>query len=137
MEVMELSPLSRGSPEEGVREAFKRKLIVELGYPSSLLIIEKELALLPHLCGVSVPKRRLDLLCLEKGSMKPLLLVECKAVSLTRRALDQLIGYNYFVKAKCLVLVNQTEIITLCYDGKEYHLLDKVPSYVDLESQAS
>ena len=137
MAVMELSQLSRQSPEERVRESFKRKLILELGYPSSLLISERELSLLPHLCGVEVPKRRLDLLCFEKGSMKPLLLVECKAIPLTKQALDQVIGYNYFVNARYLTLVNQTEIITLCYTGREYQLLEKIPSYADIEHQTS
>ena len=131
---MELFQRNRGSPEERVREAFRQKLVLELGYPSSLLISERELSLLPHLQGIEVPKRRLDLLCFEKGSMRPLLLVECKAVPLTQQALDQVIGYNYFVKARYLTLVNQTEIITLCYKGGEYQRLERVPSYADIES---
>lgn len=121
--------------EERVREAFKHKLIKELGYPASLLISERELSLLPHLVGIEVPKRRLDLLCLEKGSMKPLLLVECKAIPLSRGALDQVMGYNHFVQASYIALVNQTEILTFCYTRGEYHRLERLPFYVDIEHQ--
>ncbi|MBP9842343.1 MAG: type I restriction enzyme HsdR N-terminal domain-containing protein [Simkaniaceae bacterium] len=134
---MELLQRNNNSPEERVRESFRQKLILELGYPSSLLISEKELSLLPHLKGIEVPKRRLDLLCLEKKTMRPLLLVECKAIPLTSRALDQVIGYNFFVQAPYLTLVNQTEIVTLWYSEGKYCRLEKIPFYADIESQTS
>ena len=54
--------------EEQIRQELLKKMVEELGYPPSLLVIEKELKDLPHLQGSSFPfpKRRLDILVYTK-----------------------------------------------------------------------
>lgn len=121
-------------PEERVRQRLYRHLVEELGYPPSLIALEVELKDLPHLFGVPVPKRRLDLLCLEKVSMRPLLLVECKAVKLTQKALDQLLGYNYFVEARYLALVNETGGMVMQMTPSGHRRLEGIPPYAAIQS---
>lgn len=95
--------------------------MVELfGYPSALIAVEKELAQLPHLYQTSVaslPKRRADIIVFAKD-LTPLLMIECKAVALTPKFAEQVIGYNAFVKAPWLALANGKEILTGYFDSE-------------------
>lgn len=101
-------------PEEKVRQALIQKMTQHLGYPLGSMALEKSLCQLPHLEGkASLPKRRADLLVFSKNlhprhALYPLLLVECKAVPITPKALRQIVGYNHFVSAYFIALVNQT-----------------------------
>ena len=92
------------TPEEEVRQSLLVKMIQELGYPLSLIAVEKELP---------TPKRRLDILChaLIAGEIHPLLLIECKAVPLNEKALWQVVGYNTFVSAPFIAIVNEKQIL--------------------------
>jgi len=96
------------TPEEEVRQRVLKKLIYQLGFPRQLIIVEKKLRELPYLSSSSIPHRRIDILCYAKkrGSHQPLLLIECKA-ELQPGALEQLIGYNSYVQAAFLALVDQ------------------------------
>lgn len=100
-----------------------------LGYPSSLIVIEKELSGLPHLRHpFSVPKRRLDILCYGKsleGELIPLLLIECKKGQ--EEAEAQVMGYNHFVQA-AFVAIAQGEEVTLIHP----HRCSFIPSYAQL-----
>lgn len=94
--------LVANNPEETVRQNLLSWMIQEGGYPKGLIAIEQELYE-----GPKNLKRRLDLLILKPNSLKPLLLIECKSVKLTSTHLNQLLGYNVFVRAPYLLLVNQ------------------------------
>lgn len=125
-------------PEEKVRQKVLLQM-ARLGFPKSLICIEKELSQLPHLKNVDIPKRRIDILCFGKDihpkyDLYPLILIECKAVELTQGALDQLIGYNYHVKSYFLSLANDQLIKTIWYDEKlkEFKSVDFLPSYKQL-----
>src|SRR5579863_8219661 len=101
----------RATPEERVRQRWIRRMTGELGYPRELLVVEKAMSELPHLALGEVPDRRLDILCYGKGihpdySLFPLLLLECKEGPLTTSAVNQVIGYNYYVKARGVAVVN-------------------------------
>lgn len=90
-------------------------MINELGYPRSLIALEKEIALLPHLSHLlkkDIPKRRVDILVFakEKEGISPILLIECKAVPFQKKDLQQLISYNSFVKASFIALANKDQI---------------------------
>jgi hypothetical protein len=56
-------------PEELVRQALVRRMVDELGYPSSLITVEKSLQQLPHIeqSGLKLPLRRADILVFAKG----------------------------------------------------------------------
>jgi hypothetical protein len=113
----------KASPEEIVRQQWLKAMINSLGYPRELLVVEKELKELPHLLGAAVPDRRVDILCYGKG-IQPLLLIECKAGALTDEALDQVVGYNHYVKADFAAIVN----------GREARITNRTtfPSYMEL-----
>lgn len=115
-----------------------RHLIDVLGYPQSCIAIERELSSLPHLRKVPypLPLRRADLVCFAKdklgsGELFPLLLIECKAVKLTPKMENQVVGYNHFLKAAFIALVNQHEARTGWFDkqNEEYQFIPTLPSY--------
>lgn len=103
------------TPEEIIRQQWLQKMIQELGYPKEYIAVEKEI---PPL------QRRLDILVYSRA-FQPLLLVECKAETLTPSALDQVIGYNATVQAPYLALVNAHHMLIR-------PTLDHFPSYQEL-----
>lgn len=121
------------SPEERVRQDFFRLMVEERGFSPSHIVMERELSLLPHVAGQeSVPQRRIDLLAYEKKSMGPLLLVECKAVKLAEEHVLQLLGYNTFVKAPFVTLVNQVQVMTGWLIKGEFRFVNRLPDYDEL-----
>ena len=64
-------------------------------------------------------------------------MIECKAVKLTECAIDQVIGYNYFVKSYFVAVANEDEIITLYKKDDVYKRLNFLPSYRDLLNSIS
>lgn len=97
--------------EADVRSALIQTLVETLGFPRSLLVVEKEIHQLPHVTVFRPPKRRIDLLAygVVKKEWIPLLLVECKKQALEDAA-AQVIGYNAFVCAPFVALVSRTEV---------------------------
>ncbi len=113
-------------PEEIVRQQLINKMINQLKFPVSLLAIEKDLCNLPHLVNKEFPsqKRRADIICFAKNinpdfSIYPLLIIECKACKLTKKTVDQVLGYNHFVKSYFVSIANEHEIITFWYSLKK------------------
>jgi hypothetical protein len=128
-------------PEECVRVQLLAHLVNVLGYPPGGIAIERELASMPHLQGVShpLPLRRADIVCFTKReggdeSLFPLLLIECKSVKLTRKMEHQVVGYNHFLQAAFVALVNQNEARTGWFDREkgEYQFISSLPSYAEL-----
>lgn len=104
-------------PEEMVRQYWLHKMISELHYPLSGFAVEKELRLMPHLASSpqKLPSRRADIIFFSKGihpnyPLYPLLLIECKSVPLTPKVIRQIIGYNIYIQAPFVALVNQYEV---------------------------
>ena len=119
------------TPEEIVRQRWIQKM-VQLGFPKELLVIERELKMLPHLQQHPhpLPTRRVDLLSFGKTDLEifPLLLIECKDEALSQQALDQALAYNTFVQAPYVAIVNQDQI-RLIHNKSE---IDRLPCYKDL-----
>jgi len=123
------------TPEEIVRQQWIQKM-VGLGFPKELLVIERELKMLPHLKHYPdpLPTRRVDVLSFGKGATDifPLLLIECKEGALSQQALDQALAYNTFVQAYYVAIVNQDQI------RLKYNLacskceIDRLPCFKDL-----
>jgi len=127
--------------EERVRQNLLVKMIDGLGYPESLLVVEKALDRLPHLqnTSISLPDRRADILCFgreihEHAALYPLLLVECKAHALNERAIQQVAGYNHFVKSYFIAVANDDEVRVAWYsrEEKKYHFVSFLPTYQEL-----
>jgi len=116
------------TPEERVRQKLLTLMIEKLGYPIGCFAIEKKLSEVTS--RRAVPNRRLDILCFETKSLTPLLLIECKGVPIHKKMLAQVMGYNAYIDAPLICLVNQ-EGIYLSLKGKE--LPGKgLPNYLDL-----
>src|SRR3990167_10032420 len=84
----------KATPEEQVRQQWLKRMLYQLEYPRELLAVEKGLKELPHLDSVSVPDRRIDIVCFGRGvsssfPISPLLLMECKDEPLSQGAMDQ------------------------------------------------
>ena len=113
------------TPEEEVRQKLIQTMIGPLGYPKSLLSVEKQLP------GVD---RRFDLVCFTPGNggLIPLLLIECKAGPIDLAAERQVLGYNDSVQAPFVCLVNGSEIRTLWRERGKIASIPFLPSYAQL-----
>jgi hypothetical protein len=117
----------------------------ELGYPKGLLVVEKELKMLPHIEEIkSIPSRRFDIVCLAKDLhpdhlFYPLLLIECKAHPINIDVMRQVVGYNRFVKAMFVGLASPGEFYLGRYDQKkgEYIFSPTLPTFDALYEEAS
>ena len=121
------------TPEEVVRQKWLEVMTNHLSFPKELIVVEKKLSLLPHLeVGLSLPERRVDILAYtqEEGALKPLILIECKCISLTEKALFQVKGYNDFIQASYVAIANENEI-SMGYTNQEgeFEMLDFLPAY--------
>lgn len=129
-------------PEEHVRQRILHRMVNEQGYPSSLIAVEKAVRQLPHLVVTDrrlIPDRRADIICFAKGlsassDLYPLLTIECKAISLSPRVINQVLGYNHYIRACFIAIANQNEIRTGWYDKDkgEYVFIDYLPSFEEL-----
>lgn len=86
--------------EEWVRQNFVQYLLQIMGYPQSLIALEKEIKL-------GELKKRFDVLVYDKQH-KPWMLVECKSdsVPLKDAVLQQVLRYNISLPSKYLVITN-------------------------------
>lgn len=131
-------------PEEIIRVQLLCDLIEKLGFPADHLAVEKELSQIPHLrsLGNKLPQRRADIICFAKEihpteALYPLLLIECKAVKLTGKMVNQVVGYNHYLKAPYIALANHEEIQMGWYDNtsQSYRFIPYLPSYERLLSK--
>ncbi len=112
-------------PEEKVRQSLVHHMIHTFGYPPSAITLEISLKQLPHLVDqLNLPKRRADVLVLAKGihpahPLYPLLLIECKAVPITQQVIRQVVGYNYYLKAPFIAVVNHTQSLFGFYSTEQ------------------
>lgn len=126
-------------PEELIRQQLIHRMINELGYPKKNLTLETSLHQLPHLREVvsTLPQRRTDLICFAKGihpkwDLYPLLVIECKAIKLTQKAMTQIIGYNHYLNARFIALTNGEEVRVGWREKAQYQFIQRLPSYEEL-----
>jgi hypothetical protein len=130
------------TPEEKIRQNLIASLTQNLGYPLGHLALELCLSQMPHLSHLptnKIPYRRTDLVVFAPNlhplfALYPLLLIECKAVPLTSKTIRQTIGYNQYLQAYFIALVNQTESQMGWYhaEQKEFCFTNGLLSYTDL-----
>lgn len=131
----------QATPEEKIRQGVLQHLILDLRYPASHIVVEMGLHQMPHLSlsQQKFPLRRADIVCFGKGvhpnqDLYPLLLIECKAIKLTQKMVRQAIGYNHFLKAYYIAVLNDREVLTGWWNPstKDYQFVSRLPSYADL-----
>ncbi len=114
--------------EEWVRQNFVSFLIQNKGYLAGLM--NNEVSLVQN--GI---KRRCDTLVCDKFG-QPLVIIEYKApeVEITQKVFDQIVRYNYVLKAKYLIVSNGLNhyCCKINYDLEGYSFLQEIPCYVDL-----
>lgn len=88
------------TPEEWVRQNFLNYLVKTLGYPQSLIGVEKEIYL-------GELKKRCDIIVYNR-SMQPWMIVECKEmdVPLSQTTLEQIVRYHMVLPSSYLVITN-------------------------------
>ncbi len=129
-------------PEEVVRQNLINLMTDMLGFPAHSLTVEKALRQFPHLSQTAdLPDCRVDIASIVPGihpdyELYPLIVIECKAVPLTSRVLQQIVGYNYYLQAPFIAIANQNEIKTGWYDPSKssYQYVSGLPAYGDLLS---
>ncbi len=125
-------------PEERVRQAVLGRMVDELGYPLSCLMVEKALKQMPHVMS-GAPDRRVDIACFGKGihpahELYPLLVVECKAIPLSAAVIKQITGYNHYIKSYFIAIANGEEFRTGWFDSTvdAYQFVPYLPTYAEL-----
>ena len=115
------------TPEEWVRQHFINLLVHKLNYPASRINVEG---------GIKYNKllKRVDLMVLDEA-LQPLVLVECKApsVSVSQATLDQLSAYNKVCGASLVILTNgMVTYATICKGNDTFEPLEKIPTAEEL-----
>lgn len=119
----------KNSKEEFLREQLITYLTDIKQFPKSLIAKEKKISALPNLIRDCRLDRRIDLL-IYTPIFQPLLLIECKATSITVDAMKQVLGYNYYIGAPCVSIINQQECILQWKDlNSKYSSWEEFPSY--------
>ncbi len=128
-------------PEEVVRQHLLNMMIDTLGYPLEMLSVEVSLRDMPHMAVSEerIPDRRADIVCYTTQlpfsvDPYPLLMVECKAVALSEQVIQQVVGYNYYVRSCFVAIANGSEIRTGWFDdqSQSYSFVDGLPTYIKL-----
>lgn len=108
------------TPEEIVRQSLLNKMIFDLGFLRGLIAVEKQ-----------VGTRRYDLVSYTP-EMRPLLLVECKAGPIEKKAASQAFGYNDEIKAPFVSLANANEVRTFWRGNDGLESVPFLPTYKEL-----
>ncbi|MBR6493040.1 MAG: type I restriction enzyme HsdR N-terminal domain-containing protein [Paludibacteraceae bacterium] len=113
----------RLTPEEWVRQQLLHRMVEQLGYPASLIAVEQAIT-------VGEARKRCDAVIYD-ASLQPLMVIECKAetVTLTQKTLDQAVTYNRKLKVPYLILHNGPQ--TICVHGDNTYTTG-LPRYSDL-----
>ena len=111
------------TPEEWVRQNLIRWMVVTLGYPASLVAVERELVL-------GSLKKRFDIVIHDRDQ-QPWMLVECKApeVRLGEDVLMQVLRYNMSIPVPYLVISNGNECHAAKRNGDGLDWLTEMPPY--------
>lgn len=120
------------TPEERVRQACLSWMVKSLNYPLTSILVEKSIRELPHLAGMDLefPNRRLDIYV--SFQAQPLLVIECKALKITEKALRQVMGYHHWLKTPFAALAGQDGVSSIFIKDGKITLQEGLPRYLDL-----
>lgn len=113
------------TPEEWVRQHLLHYLIIDKGYPASLLAVEKTIS-------VNGLKKRCDVVAFDSQA-RPIVVVECKApeVNITQAVFDQIARYNLTLNVNYLLVTNgmQHFCCSMNHQEQRYNFLKELPAY--------
>lgn len=111
------------TPEESVRQYLIHHLVYDLGYPKSLIAVEKQVV-------VNSLVNRADIIVYNKAG-RPLLLIECKSpdIPISQAASEQAARYNLSLGVKYLAISNGNESYCwqIDHQSKQISLLAQLP----------
>lgn len=113
------------TPEEWVRQNFLSYLIRVMGYPGSLMAVEKEIRL-------GSLKKRCDIVLYDNAM--PWMIVECKepGIPLTEPALRQILAYNMTLRVRYLILTNGNHTYGMQLGVASQGFISALPPYGNL-----
>ena len=116
------------TPEEEVRQKVLFLLVEHLKVPAGLLAVE-------YSVKVNGMDKRADAVVFGAEG-QPLMIVECKAasVTLTEAVLDQAVRYHSALKPKYLLLTNGATTYCFKAEGQALVPLDHLPDYAEMAS---
>lgn len=116
------------TPEEWVRQHFVHYLTDHLGFPASLIAIEKGLT-------INRMSKRFDAVIYGRNGL-PLVLLEFKSpqVKLNQSTFDQIAAYNLKLQVKYLIISNGLEhyCCKMDYSNTSYSFLQEIPFFDQL-----
>lgn len=116
------------TPEEWVRQHFVNYLIVDKGFPQSLMANEIQV-------NLNNQKKRCDTVVYNKD-LSPVVIVEYKApnIVISQSVFDQIARYNLVLRVDYLIVSNGMEhyCCWVDYDTQSYVYLPEVPAYSDI-----
>ena len=116
------------TPEEWVRQNFLQYLYQEKKFPLGKIAIEKEI-------NINGLKRRYDALIFDKN-FNAQFIIECKAphIKIDEMVFEQIIAYNYKIKAPFLLLTNGLSHFCIKVDtlNKTHRFLKEIPNYSEI-----
>ena len=112
------------TPEEWVRQNFLNYLVKTLGYPASLIGIEKEI----HLGEL---KKRCDIVVYNRDT-KPWMIIECKEMNvlLTQTVLEQIIRYHMVLPTAFLVITNGINTYCCQHIEQQWKFIQQLPVHI-------
>ena len=110
------------TPEEWVRQNMIHFLFSK-EYPASLIAVEKEIKL-------GELSKRCDLVIYDRNT-KPFMIIECKEmkVSLSEKALNQVLRYHITLPAKYLMITNGSYCFGFEKNGDQFIEINEFPVY--------
>ncbi len=113
----------RFTPEEWVRQNTLKFMVDGMGYPASMIAVEKEIWL-------GEMKKRFDILVYNRNH-QPWMMIECKApeISLNEKVLMQVLRYNMVVPVSYLVITNGVTCMAAERKNNGVEWLKSFPAY--------
>lgn len=111
------------TPEEWVRQNTVKYFNEELGYPKSLIALEKAFQLHRRI-------KRTDIVVHDQNG-QPQILVECKrpSIKITQSTFDQAFRYNIILKVPYLVITNGEELYCCHVKGDQVTFIEDIPVF--------
>jgi len=117
------------SPEEKVRQSFLNHLVNSLGYPPSLISVEKGLI-------VNELPKRFDAVVYNNNG-KPLVLLEFKSpsIKIKQEVFEQIASYNFILKVDYLIVSNGKShyCCKVNYEESEIKFMKDIPHWNDIK----
>jgi Type I restriction enzyme R protein N terminus (HSDR_N) len=117
--------LVAATPEERVRQLLLHHMIEQLGFPKSLISVEK---------GFPGAGRRFDILCHHRrgNELQPLLAIECKAGGSLAIAQEQIKSYNIYLGCPFIGVAVGDEVSVGWHGEEGWQFIEGLPSYGEL-----